>query len=135
MCKGIGTSSSTLISQSHNFTCHIYLINFHIHSHNVFFWVFLQNEGPAVWIPSQEMSSLRLNSLYNLPPHGQHVAFPPAQAGHSAFSGIYSGQPLAASSPMLQHSQAMAGAVETVAPPSGVFQQPQHAQMNWISNF
>ncbi|XP_059443553.1 GBF-interacting protein 1-like isoform X2 [Corylus avellana] len=93
------------------------------------------NEGPAVWIPSQEMSNLRLNSLYNLPPHGQHVAFPPAQAGHSAFSGIYSGQPLAASSPMLQHSQAVAGAVETGAPPSGVFQQPQHAQMNWISNF
>lgn len=63
------------------------------------------------------------------------MSFSPAQASHGAFNGIYAGQTLAASSTLLQQSQALAGAVETAGPPSGVFQQPQHAQMNWISNF
>uniref|UniRef100_A0A2N9HYE9 GBF-interacting protein 1 N-terminal domain-containing protein n=1 Tax=Fagus sylvatica TaxID=28930 RepID=A0A2N9HYE9_FAGSY len=93
------------------------------------------SEGSTVWIPGQDISNLPVNSLYNFPPHGQHMAFSPAQAGHGAFTGLYAGQTLAAPSTLLQQSQAMAGAVETVAPPSGVFQQPQHAQINWISNF
>ncbi|KAG2678286.1 hypothetical protein I3760_12G137000 [Carya illinoinensis] len=93
------------------------------------------SEVSAVWIPSQDISSLPVNSSYNFSPHGQHMSFSPAQASHGAFNGIYAGQTLAASSTLLQQSQALAGAVETGGPPSGVFQQPQHAQMNWISNF
>ncbi|KAF5461222.1 hypothetical protein F2P56_021039 [Juglans regia] len=93
------------------------------------------SEVPAVWIPSQDISSLPVNSSYNFSPHGQHMSFSPAQASHGAFTGIYAGQTLTASSTLLQQSQALAGAVETGGPPSGVFQQPQHAQMNWISNF
>ncbi|KAG6685975.1 hypothetical protein I3842_12G138800 [Carya illinoinensis] len=93
------------------------------------------SEVSAVWIPSQDISSLPVNSSYNFSPHGQHMSFSPAQASHGAFNGIYAGQTLAASSTLLQQSQALAGAVETAGPPSGVFQQPQHAQMNWISNF
>lgn len=99
------------------------------------FVVFLQSEGSTVWIPGQDIPNLPVNSLYNFNPHGQPMAFSLAQAGHGAFTGLYAGQTLAAPSTLLQQSQAMAGAVETVAPPTGVFQQAQHPPINWISNF
>ncbi|KAK7386019.1 hypothetical protein VNO78_32064 [Psophocarpus tetragonolobus] len=96
------------------------------------------SEGSAVWIPApgQDISSLQVNSLYNLTPQGQHLTFPPTQAAHGAFTGIYqAGQTIASPSTLLQQSQAVAGPVETVGPPSGSYQQPQPAQINWNSNF
>lgn len=93
------------------------------------------SEGSTVWIPGQDIPNLPVNSLYNFNPHGQPMAFSLGQAGHGAFAGLYAGQTLAAPSTLLQQSQAMAGAVETVAPPTGVFQQAQHPPINWISNF
>lgn len=100
--------------------------------------MFLQTEGSAVWIhaPGQDVSSLQVNSLYNLPPQGQHVTFSPGQAGHGAFPGIYPpGHTLTAPSTLLQQSQAIAGAVDSIGPPSGAYQQPQHAQVNWNTSF
>ncbi|KAF1890329.1 hypothetical protein Lal_00013583 [Lupinus albus] len=99
------------------------------------------SEGSAVWIPAlgdagQDISSLQVNSLYNLTPHGQHLTFPPIQAGHEAFAGLYQpGQPVTSPSTLLQQSQSVAGPVENVGPPSGSYQQPQSAQINWNSNF
>lgn len=104
--------------------------------HIMFF--LLQSEGSAVWIPApgQDMSSLQVNSLYNLGPQGQHLTFPPTQAAQGAFAGMYqAGQTIASPSTLLQQSQAVAGPVETVGPPSGSYQQPQPAQINWNSNF
>ncbi|RDY08097.1 GBF-interacting protein 1 [Mucuna pruriens] len=98
------------------------------------------SEGSAVWIPApgQDISGLQVNSLYNLGPHG-HVTFPQTQgASHGgAFAGIYQAGQAVASPPstLLQQSQAVAGPVETVGPPSGSYQQPQPAQINWNSNF
>ncbi|GAV59658.1 DUF1296 domain-containing protein [Cephalotus follicularis] len=95
------------------------------------------SEGSAVWIhaPHQDLSSLQLSSLYNLPLQGQHLAYSPAQA---AFAGIYQpAQSVAAPSnanPHLQQSQPM-GTVETVIPPSGTYQHPQLAQINWNANY
>ncbi|KAL3036047.1 hypothetical protein AAZX31_02G283800 [Glycine max] len=96
------------------------------------------SEGSAVWIPApgQDMSSLQVNSLYNLTPQGQHLTFPPTQAAHGAFAGIFqAGQTVASPSTLLQQSQAVAGPVENVGPPSGSYQPPQPAQINWNSNF
>ncbi|XP_012081521.1 GBF-interacting protein 1 isoform X2 [Jatropha curcas] len=99
-----------------------------------------QSEGSAVWIaaPGRDMSSLPASSFYNLPPQGQHVTFTPTQAGHGTFASIY--QPAqavtaAAVHPLLQQSQAMAGAVDMVGPAASVYQQPQHQQINWPSNY
>ncbi|KAF7831258.1 GBF-interacting protein 1-like [Senna tora] len=96
------------------------------------------SEGSAVWIPSpgQDISSMQLNSLYNLTPQGQHhLAFSQTQAGRGAFAGIYQpGQTVASHSTLLQQSQAVAS-VETAGTPSGAFQLPQNAQINWNSNF
>ncbi|XP_045829849.1 GBF-interacting protein 1-like [Trifolium pratense] len=96
------------------------------------------SEGSAVWIhaPGQDISSLQLNSLYNLTPQGQHLNFPQTQAAQGVFPGIYQpGQTVASPSTLLQQSQAVAGSVETVAPPPGSYQQPGPAQINWTSNF
>ncbi|XWS27698.1 hypothetical protein CRYUN_Cryun25bG0003500 [Craigia yunnanensis] len=94
------------------------------------------NEGSALW---QDLSNLQVNSLYNLALHGQQVAFSPALAGHGAFAGLYqSPQTMAAPSnvnTLLQQSQAMAAAVETVGLPTGAYQQPQLAQINWNTNY
>ncbi|XP_065873634.1 GBF-interacting protein 1-like isoform X2 [Euphorbia lathyris] len=99
-----------------------------------------QSEGSAVWIaaPGRDMSSLPASSFYNLPPQGQHVTFTPTQAGHGTFASIY--QPAqavtaAAVHPLLQQSQAMAGAVDMVGPAASVYQQSQHQQINWPSNY
>ncbi|GAU28284.1 hypothetical protein TSUD_256120 [Trifolium subterraneum] len=96
------------------------------------------SEGSAVWIhaPGQDISSLQLNSLYNLTPQGQHLNFPQTQAAHGVFPGIYQqGQTVASPSTLLQQSPAVAGPVETVGPPPGSYQQPAPAQINWNSNF
>ncbi|KAJ0111342.1 hypothetical protein Patl1_01803 [Pistacia atlantica] len=99
-----------------------------------------QSEGSAVWIaaPGREISSLPGSSFYNLPPQGQHVTFAPTQAGHGTFAGIYHpAQTVTAATvhPLLQQSQTMAGAVEMGGPAASVYQQPQHAQINWPSNY
>ncbi|XP_061337604.1 GBF-interacting protein 1-like isoform X2 [Gastrolobium bilobum] len=96
------------------------------------------SEGSAVRItaPGQDISSLQVNSLYNLTPQGQHLTLPPTQATHGAFAGIYQpGQTVASPSTLLQQSQAVAGPVETIGPPSGSYQQPKPAQINWNTNF
>lgn len=86
----------------------------------------MQTEGSTVWHhapPGQDIPSLPVNSLYHhLPPHGQHITFSPAQAAHGAFAGIYpSGHTITAPSTLLQQSQAMTGAVETVGPLPGAY--------------
>ncbi|XP_044473576.1 GBF-interacting protein 1-like isoform X2 [Mangifera indica] len=99
------------------------------------------SEGSGVWIPSagHDLSNMQINPLYNLALQGQHIAFAPAQAGHNAFPGIYQpAQTLAAPSnvnPLLQQSQAMAAAVETMALPSGAYQHSQVAQVNWNPSY
>ncbi|KAJ6839306.1 GBF-interacting protein 1-like [Iris pallida] len=86
-----------------------------------------QSEGSAVWIPTpgRDISALQPASFYNLP-QGHHVTFP----------GIYHhpAQTVAAGTghPMIQQSQAMAGAVEMVGPLAGVYQQPQRT---WVNNY
>ncbi|XP_058112786.1 GBF-interacting protein 1-like isoform X3 [Magnolia sinica] len=99
-----------------------------------------QSEGSAVWIPApgRDISSLQASSFYNLPPQGQHMAYAPTQAGHGAFAGIYHpAQTVAAATvhPLLQQPQTMAGAVEMVGQPAGVYQQPQRAQIGWANNY
>lgn len=99
-----------------------------------------QSEGSAVWIaaPGRDISSLPTSSFYNLPPQGQHVTFAPSQAGQGTFTGIYHhGQAVTAATvhPLLQQSQTMTGAVDMVGPTANVYQQPQHAQINWPSNY
>ncbi|KAK7385487.1 hypothetical protein VNO78_31209 [Psophocarpus tetragonolobus] len=99
-----------------------------------------QSEGSAVWVaaPGRDITSLPASTFYNLPPQGQHVTFAPTQAGHGTFTGIYHpAQAVTAATvhPLLQQSQTMAGAVDMVGPGGNVYQQPQHAQINWPSNY
>ncbi|GMH12002.1 hypothetical protein Nepgr_013843 [Nepenthes gracilis] len=99
-----------------------------------------QSEGSAVWIAAsnRDIASLPASSFYNLPPQSQHVTFTPTQAGHGTFAGIYHpAQAVTAAMvhPLLQQSQAMAGPVDMVGPATGVYQQPQHSQMNWPNNY
>ena len=100
---------------------------------------FLQSEGSAVWIaaPGRDISGLPASSFYNLPPQSQHVAFTPTQGGHGPIAGIYHpAQAVTATvHPLLQQSQTMAGAVDMVGPTGSVYQQPQHAQINWPNNY
>jgi hypothetical protein len=100
----------------------------------------LQSEGSAIWVaaPGRDMTNLPTSSFYNLPPQGQHVTFAPTQAGHGTFASIYhpaQAVTAAAVHPLLQQSQTMAGAVDMVGPGGNVYQQPQHAQINWPSNY
>lgn len=101
----------------------------------------MQTEGSTVWIspPGRDISTLQAGSFYNVPSHGQPVAFAPTQAGHAAaFTGLYHpSQSLAAGSvhPLLHQSQAINGASEIAGPP-GVYHQPQRSsQINWVNNF
>ncbi|XP_077237567.1 flocculation protein (DUF1296) [Tasmannia lanceolata] len=99
-----------------------------------------QSEGSTVWIsaPGRDISGLQPSSFYNLTPQGQHVTYAPMQSGHGAFPSIYHPAqtvPAANVHPMLQQSQSMAGGVEMVGPPTGVYQQPQRAQINWGNNY
>lgn len=66
------------------------------------------------------------------------MTFAPTQAGHGPFTSIYHpAQAVTAATvhPLLQQSQTMAGAVDMVGQGGNVYQQPQHAQMNWPSNY
>ncbi|XVE72582.1 hypothetical protein DITRI_Ditri11bG0049800 [Diplodiscus trichospermus] len=99
-----------------------------------------QSEGSAVWIapPGRDISSLPASSFYNLtPPQGQNVTFAPTQVAPGSFSGIYHPQAVTAAAvhPLLQQAQSMAGAVDMGGPAASVYQQPQHAQMNWPSSY
>ena len=98
--------------------------------------IFLQSEGSPVWFHAggQDVPSLQVNSLYNIPP--QHLAFSPQQPGHGAFAGIFPpAHAMTTPSTLLQQSQAMAGVTDAMGPPSGAYQQPQHSQINWNSAF
>ncbi|XP_052482108.1 GBF-interacting protein 1-like isoform X1 [Gossypium raimondii] len=100
------------------------------------------NESSALWMPApgQDLSNLQVNSLYNLSLHGPQLPFSPAQAGHGAFAGLYQSPPQTMAAPsnvntLLQQSQSTAAAVGSVGPPSGTYQQPQLAQVNWKTNY
>ncbi|WOK92974.1 GBF-interacting protein 1-like isoform X5 [Canna indica] len=100
-----------------------------------------QSESSAVWIPAaahgRDISSLQASSFYSIPPQGQHMTFAPTPTVHSAFNGIYHPTPAVAASavhPLVQQSQSVAGAAEMTAPPA-VYQQAQHAQINWTNNY
>ncbi|XP_057526095.1 GBF-interacting protein 1-like isoform X4 [Amaranthus tricolor] len=99
-----------------------------------------QSEGPAVWIPAlgRDISSLPVNSFYNLSPQGQHVTFAPTQAGQGTFAGLYHpAQAVTATTvhPHLQQTQPMPGVVDMMGATASVYQHPQHAQINWPNNF
>ncbi|KAE8708087.1 hyphally regulated cell wall protein 3-like isoform X2 [Hibiscus syriacus] len=98
-----------------------------------------QSEGSAVWIspPGRDISNLPASSFYNLAPPGQNVTFAPTQVVPGSFAGIYHPQAetAAAVHPLLQRAQTMAGAVNMGGSAAGVYRQPQHAQMNWPSNY
>ncbi|CAL0317800.1 unnamed protein product [Lupinus luteus] len=99
-----------------------------------------QSEGSPVWVtaPGRDISSLPTSSYYNIPPQAQHVSFAPTQTGHGTFASIYH-PPQAVTAgtvhPLLHQSQTMAGAVEMVGPGGNVYQQPQHAQINWSGSY
>ncbi|KAK6789681.1 hypothetical protein RDI58_013481 [Solanum bulbocastanum] len=96
-----------------------------------------QSEGSGVWItPGRDLSSLQASSFYNLP-QGQ-VAFTPTQPGHGNIAGLYHpAQPVTAQTvhPLMQQSQTMSGPIDMVGPTATVYQQPQHSQINWPSNY
>lgn len=99
-----------------------------------------QSEGSTVWIPApgRDLAGLQANSFYNISPQGQHMAFTPSQTGHGSFPAVYHATQTMANPavhPLLQQSQAVAGAVEMVGPPGGVYQQPQRPQINWTNNY
>lgn len=97
-----------------------------------------QNEGSGVWFaaPSRDISTLQANSFYNLPA-GQ-LAFAPTQPGHGTFTGIF--HPAQAVTtpnmhPLLQQSQSITNTGDMSGPIASIYQQPQHAQLNWPSNY
>lgn len=99
-----------------------------------------QNEGSGVWFttPGRDMSALQqASSFYNLP-QGQ-LAFAPTQTGHGTFTGVFHpAQAVAAQNvhPLLQQSQGITNPADMVGPTGNVYQQqPQHAQLNWPSNY
>ncbi|XP_042010507.1 uncharacterized protein LOC121759073 isoform X1 [Salvia splendens] len=98
-----------------------------------------QNEGSGVWFatPGRDIPTLHAGSYYNLP-QGQ-LAFTPTQMGHGTFTGIFHpGQAVAPQNvhPLLQQSQGITNPADMVGPTGNVYQQqPQHAQLNWPSNY
>ncbi|XP_057526082.1 GBF-interacting protein 1-like isoform X2 [Amaranthus tricolor] len=99
-----------------------------------------QSECPAVWIPAlgRDISSLPVNSFYNISPQGQHVTFAPTQAGQGTFAGLYHpAQAVTATTvhPLLQQTQPMPGVVDMMCATASVYQHPQHAQINWPNNY
>uniref|UniRef100_A0A2P2MFE0 Uncharacterized protein LOC105633127 isoform X2 n=1 Tax=Rhizophora mucronata TaxID=61149 RepID=A0A2P2MFE0_RHIMU len=81
------------------------------------------SEVPAWFIsPGQDISGIQLNPLYHIPAQGQHLTFSHGQAGHRPFTGVY--PPLQAMTTsttnlLLQQSQTISTAFETVGLPSG----------------
>ncbi|GAB2275010.1 hypothetical protein Dimus_009778 [Dionaea muscipula] len=98
-----------------------------------------KSDGSAVWVagPGRDITGLQANTFYNLS-QGQHVTLTPTQGGHGTFAGIYHpAQSVTAANvhSLFQQSQAMVGAVDMVGATAGIYQQPQHAQLNWPNNF
>ncbi|XP_057461579.1 uncharacterized protein LOC130751873 isoform X1 [Actinidia eriantha] len=98
-----------------------------------------QSEGSSVWFtaPGRDISGLQVSSFYNIPSQGQ-VTFTPTQSGHDTFAGLYH-PALAVSAAtvhtLIQQSQPMAAPVDIMGPTASVYQQPQHTQINWPSNY
>ncbi|KAL1555432.1 GBF-interacting protein 1-like isoform X3 [Salvia divinorum] len=85
-----------------------------------------QNEGSGVWFttPGRDIPTLHAGSYYNLPQ--AQLAFTPTQMGHGTFTGIF--HPAQAVTPQ--------NPADMVGPTGNVYQQqPQHAQLNWPSNY
>ncbi|CAA0808411.1 Kinase-related protein of unknown function (DUF1296 [Striga hermonthica] len=98
-----------------------------------------QNDGSGVWYtaPGRDISALQASSFYNLP-QGQ-LAFAPSQPGHGPFSGVFHPAQAVTTAnihPLLQQPQAITNSpVDMVGPTPSVYQQPQHTQLNWPSNY
>ncbi|KZV20928.1 hypothetical protein F511_08842 [Dorcoceras hygrometricum] len=76
------------------------------------------------------------SSFYNLP-QGQ-LAFTPTQPGPGAFTSIFhpaQAVTAAAVHPLLQQSQSITTPADIVGPTAHVYQQPQHTQLNWPTNY
>ncbi|GMH10974.1 hypothetical protein Nepgr_012815 [Nepenthes gracilis] len=95
--------------------------------------------APQIKDSNMYITGQQANSFYNLPPQSPHVTFTPTQSSHGNFANVYHpAQAVTASMvhPFLQQSQAaIAGAVDMVGVTSGIYQPPQHAQMNWPNNY
>ncbi|KAI6673461.1 hypothetical protein NL676_001367 [Syzygium grande] len=97
-----------------------------------------QSEGSRVWIaaPGREIPSLPTTSYYNLPQQGQHVTFPPTQAWQVCqYLPPLSGSESSNRVPTSTAVQDLSGAVDMTGSAANVYQQPQHAQMAWPSNY
>ncbi|XP_041994474.1 GBF-interacting protein 1-like isoform X2 [Salvia splendens] len=113
----------------------------HVKENNVYSSGQQQNEGPSVWFttPGRDICTLHASSFYNLP-QGQ-LAFTSNQTGHGTFTGIFhpAAQAVAPQNvhPLLQQSQGITNPADMVGPTGNVYQQqqPQHAQLNWPSNY
>ncbi|GER54041.1 hypothetical protein STAS_31591 [Striga asiatica] len=98
-----------------------------------------QNEGSGVWYtaPGRDISALQASSFYNLPQC--QLTFAPSQPGHVPFTGVFHpAQSVTAANvhPLLQQPQAITNnPVDMVGPTAGIYQQPQHTQLNWPSNY
>ncbi|CAA0836997.1 Kinase-related protein of unknown function (DUF1296 [Striga hermonthica] len=98
-----------------------------------------QNESSGVWYtaPGRDISALQASSFYNLP-QGQ-LTFAPSQPGHVPFTGVFHpAQAVTAANvhPLLQQPQAITNnPVEMMGPTASIYQQPQHTQLNWPSNY
>ncbi|XP_010552357.1 PREDICTED: GBF-interacting protein 1-like [Tarenaya hassleriana] len=99
------------------------------------------SENATAWMAGQSLSNLQVSPMYNnLALQGQPLAFPPMQAGHGGFAGIYQPtHPVLATAPTsdqtLQPSRTTPAMAETVGPSPIAYQQPQAAQPNWASNY
>ncbi|XP_075476065.1 GBF-interacting protein 1-like isoform X2 [Primulina tabacum] len=97
-----------------------------------------QSESSGVWFttPSRDISNLQASSFYNLP-QGQ-LAFAPTQPGPGTFTSIFHhAQAVTAATvhPLLQQSQSITTPADIVEPTAHVYQQPQHTQLNWPTNY
>ncbi|KAL8150669.1 hypothetical protein V2J09_020477 [Rumex salicifolius] len=95
----------------------------------------------TVYLGQQNSTNMPINSFFNLPPQGQHIALTP-QPGHTAYAAMYHPALQTVAAPLLQPGQSMAGPVDPVGlpqppqPPPNAFQQPpQRHQMNWNNTF
>ncbi|XP_073125036.1 uncharacterized protein [Henckelia pumila] len=97
-----------------------------------------QSEGAGLWFttPSRDISNMQASSFYNLP-QGQ-LAFAPTQPGPGTFTSIFHpAQAVTATTvhPLLQQSQSITTPADIVGPTAHVYQQPQHTQLNWPTNY
>ncbi|KAL3821617.1 hypothetical protein ACJIZ3_007522 [Penstemon smallii] len=94
-----------------------------------------QSEGSGVWItnPGRDISTMQASSFCNLS-QGQ-LGFTPTQPGHGTFTGIFHHAQVATVHPLLQQSQAITSPADMVGQTTNMYQQPQHSQINWPSNY